>query len=62
MRESNPRHPGCKPGALASELIALVEPAGVEPASSCLQGRRNPVIPQPLVDKTTTLSGGLFLM
>lgn len=42
MRESNPRHPGCKPGALASELIALVEHAGLEPATSCVQGRRTP--------------------
>ena len=52
VRESNPRHPGCKPGALASELTALVEQRGVEPRISCLQGRCNPIMLLPLVETT----------
>lgn len=42
VRDSNPRHPGCRPGALATELTTLVELLGFEPRSSYLQGRRHP--------------------
>lgn len=42
MQESNLRHAVCNTAALASELIALVEMTGLEPATPCLQSRRTP--------------------
>ncbi len=59
MRDSNSRHPGCKPGALTAELIALVENMGLEPITYCLQGSCTPNCASSPSRQTTTLSGGL---